>query len=62
MTRKLSRGEFFARQKADAWAHAQNPELANREREARDIRERWLAGENGLGDMHPSFRARRKQP
>jgi len=39
MRRKLSRGEFFARQKADAWAHAQNPELANRERAARDIRE-----------------------
>jgi hypothetical protein len=39
MTRKLSRGEFSARQKADAWAHAQNPELANREREARQVRE-----------------------
>jgi hypothetical protein len=44
MPRKLSRGEFFARQKADAWAHAQNPELANRQREERIERAIKAAG------------------
>jgi hypothetical protein len=39
MPRKLSMGAFIARQKADAWAHARNPALAQRERELRDIRE-----------------------
>jgi hypothetical protein len=38
MPRKLSRGEFFARQKADAWAHAQNPAA----REMREISETAL--------------------
>jgi hypothetical protein len=34
MPRKLSKGEFFARQKAEAWEHARNP-AARQEREAR---------------------------
>jgi len=49
--KRMSRGEFFARQKADAWAHAQNPELANREREARSVRE---TAETLIEDRGPS--------